>query len=82
VRPWTENHVQRKRRARMAAIDALSPTLRALVHDYGYTVVRAYLDCGVTSPRRIEHLVETTLNEMSATRGSYSAQGVRSARED
>lgn len=69
--------VERKRVARMAAIDRLSPELRELVHDYGYTVVRAFLDHGIEKPRILRHLVETVLDEFSPTRGSFAAQGIR-----
>ena len=44
---------------RMARIDAMSPEVRALIHEYGQTVVDAFIDCGVTNPRHIRHLVET-----------------------
>ncbi|MDR6826463.1 hypothetical protein J2X48_000733 [Bosea sp. BE271] len=69
-----------RRRARMEAIDALSPEHRELVHDYGYNVVRACMDCGATKPKHIRHIVETVLNEFSPTRGSYASQGVRAIR--
>lgn len=69
--------VDRKRSARMREIDALPPELRACVHDYGWTVVFAFMQGGVQKPKRIRHLVETVLNEFSPTRGSFSAQGVR-----
>jgi len=73
-----EDMLDRHRAARMTAIDRLSPDLRKLVHDYGYTVVRAFLDCGVHKPNQLKHLVETVLDEFSPTRGSRAAQGPRS----
>lgn len=69
--------VERRRRNRMDQIDALSPELRELVHDYSWSVVKACLDCGVKEPRHIRHIVELVLDEFSPTRGSYSAQGIR-----
>lgn len=69
--------VDRKRAARMNRIDAMPADLRALVYEYGLNVVLAFLDAGVTKPRRIRHLVETVLDEFSPTRGAYSKQGVR-----
>lgn len=74
--------VQKKRRKRLADIDQLPPEIRALVHEYGYNVVRAFLDCGVTQPNRIRHLVETVLDDFSPTRGSRSAQGRRVSSEN
>lgn len=71
-----EEFVGRKRGARMAKIDALPPDIRALVHEYGYSVVENFMACGVTKPRHIRHLVETVLNEFSPTRGAYSRQGI------
>lgn len=66
---------------RMSEIDALSPDLRKVVHDYGYMIVRNFLNCGVRKPSHIRHLVETVLNEFSPTRGSYSRQGRRTPAE-
>src|ERR1700761_3981407 len=40
-------------------VDLLPPALRDLVHEFGWSVVRNFLDCGVTDPRRIRHLVHT-----------------------
>lgn len=69
--------IDEKRRRRMDMVDQLEPQLRTLVHDYGFTVVHAFLEIGVRNPRHIRHLVENVLNEFSPTRGSYSAQGLR-----
>ena len=35
------------------------------------------MDVGVEKPKHIRHVVETVLNEFSPTRGSFSAQGIR-----
>lgn len=78
-RPAGETVEQRKnslRAARMDIVDSMSPELRELIHEYGLTVVTAFLQCGVTKPKRIRHLVETVLNEFSPTRGSSSLQGI------
>jgi hypothetical protein len=66
-----------KRAKRMASIDDYDPAIRALIHDYGYTVVKSIYDLGVTKPHQIKHIVETVLNEFSPTRGAYSVQGKR-----
>lgn len=63
--PDNREFMENKRRNRFATIDALPAETRALVHEYGYTVVRALLDVGVTRPRNIRHIVETVLNEFS-----------------
>jgi hypothetical protein len=76
-RPPPQEVVDAKRSARMAAIDALPPDVRALVHDYGYTVVYTLQSLGITKAKHIRHVVETVLNEFSPTRGSYSSQGIR-----
>ncbi len=72
-----QTFIDRKRKARMNLVDNFSAPIRALIHDYGLCVVKAFLDCGVTKPKQIRHLVETVLNEFSPTRGSNSAQGPR-----
>lgn len=69
-----------KRSARMTEIDNRPSEIRALIHEYGYTVVKTLLDVGVTKPRRIRHVVETVLNEFSPTRGSFSSQGTMPAK--
>ena len=66
-----------KRANRMAKVDQYDPEIRALVHEYGLTVVKAIYDLGITKPSHIKHIVETVLNEFSPTRGSFSSQGIR-----
>jgi hypothetical protein len=66
-----------RRRARMEKIDSLHPDLRVCVHDYGFTVVDAFMRLGVTKAKHVRHLVECVLDEFSPTRGSCSAQGIR-----
>lgn len=66
-----------KRGSRMHDIDKLPADIRLLIHEYGYTIVKTLMDCGVTKPNRIKHIVETVLNEFSPTRGTYSIQGIR-----
>lgn len=62
---------------RMQQIDSLPADIKALVHEYGWNLVKAYRDVGVLKARHIKHLIETTMNELSAVRGSYSKQGLR-----
>ncbi len=69
--------VDRKRRARMDAIDRLPADLRELVHLYGFNVVNTMQLLGVTKANQIKHAVETVLDEFSPTRGSFSSQGIR-----
>lgn len=49
-------------RQRQAHVDSLPADIRALVHDFGWGVVSAYLQAGVTKAKRIRHLIETTLD--------------------
>lgn len=60
----------------MRKIDSLPPELRELVHSYGFTVVKSFMDLGVSRPKHIRHLVETVLDNFSPTRGTFSNQGV------
>lgn len=63
----------RKRRAkRMDHVDTMTPELRALVHEYGYCVVKAFLDHGVKRPVAIRHLIITTLGELSPVTGRHT----------
>ena len=43
--------------AECESVDKLPPQLRALVHEFGFSVVKAFLDAGVTKPSSIRHLV-------------------------
>lgn len=67
-----------RRAIRMGKVDAMPEDWRALVHEYGFTIVEALRDCGVAKARQGRHVIETVLNEMSAFRGGFSSQGERS----
>jgi hypothetical protein len=71
-----------KRKRRMAQVDSYPLAVRELVHEYGLTVVKTIYDLVVKKPEHIKHIVETVLNEFSPTRGSFSAQGIRTVHED
>lgn len=68
--------VNERRTNRMRQVDDLPEELRTLVHSYGFSIVKAFMDLGVTKARHIRHLVETVLDEFSPTRASFSNQGV------
>lgn len=68
--------IDEKRRKRMGLVDSLTAEQRALVHEFGLSVVKAFVDLGVTQPRHIKHLVNTVLDEFSPTRATYSNQGI------
>lgn len=53
-------------RERMSKIDSLSPDLRMLVHEEGWTVVDAFLRLGVTKAKHIRHLIQTVRNGSDA----------------
>jgi hypothetical protein len=72
-----ERAVRGNRQKRMDDIDGLPPETRALVHAYGWTVVKAFMDIGVTKPKHIRHIVERVLDEFSPTRGTFTGQGIR-----
>ena len=69
--------VQDKRNKRMERFDAMPRDMRDLVNAYGFSIVDAFISCGVVKPNRIKHLVETVLDNFSPTRGSFTAQGRR-----
>ena len=79
---WTEEEratfLDRKRKNRMAVIDSMPADLRALVNEYGLSVVQTCMDLGIQKPRHIRHRVQQILDELSPTRGAYSSQGIRS----
>ena len=73
-----QSFVDGRRAARMEKIDALPPDWRALVHEYGWTIVDALQGCGVKKANQGRHVIEVVLNETSAFRGGFSSQGERS----
>lgn len=48
---------QQRAMARMARVDAMDPELREVVHDFGLTVVDAFLQQNIKSSRIIRHLI-------------------------
>jgi len=69
----TEDYLLRCR-ARMREIDALSPDIREIVHEEGWTIVKAFLDLGIKKAPQIKHLISTVRDGSSAygngTRGA------------
>lgn len=47
---------------RMAAIDALTPEQRMVVHEHGWNLVRTFLDHGVTNPRSMRGLINAVMH--------------------
>ena len=70
--------VQRKRTARMNSVDQMPRAMRDLVNEYGLSIVNQFHNCGVVDPKRIKHLIESTLDELSPGRATKSAQGPQS----
>lgn len=73
--PASPEHHERIKR-RMNTIDHLSPQLRALVHEHGWAIVKAFLDHGVTKPRIIDHLIRTV------RRGGWNRTDTDQRKED
>lgn len=74
-----QTEIERRRRNRMALVDAMPDDIRTLVHEYGLGIVLQMHAGGVTQARHIRCIVETVLNELSPARQSWSAQGPRTA---
>lgn len=51
-----------KNRVRMQRIDAMEPLYRELVHEYGLTIVDAFMQHELR-PQVIRHLIETVLSQ-------------------
>jgi hypothetical protein len=49
-----------KRRRHIAITDNMPGPLRACVHEFGFSIVSAFIDAGVKDPRIIRHLVHVT----------------------
>ena len=60
--------------------DALPKALRDCVHEFGYSVVHTFVQCGVTHPNTIRHLIHTVYkgarepgNKRPAAKGHHRA---------
>lgn len=51
---------------RMAVIDSQPPAIRALVHEYGWNVIKSFLDAGVTKPNQIKHCIHVVRHDLGA----------------
>ena len=81
-RPPPQHVVDQRRLAHMQTIDNLPEDWRALVHEHGFNVVMAMLDCGVKKAKHARHIINTVLDELSPVRGSFSSQGTRTRAEN
>ena len=61
---------QQKRQKRFERIDNLSPEMRELVHEWGFTIVDNFMMCGVHKPKHIRHLVNLVIQETREGGGS------------
>jgi len=51
------NLISARRQRAWDDVDGMSPEWRAIVHEYGYPIVHACREAGVTEPRRVRELV-------------------------
>lgn len=64
--------------SRMQTIDALPKEVRELIHEYGYTMVRAFLDQKITKANIIWHLIQQVQRgSLDTGNGTASFQGGR-----
>jgi hypothetical protein len=66
-----------KVKAGMDVIDALPKEVRELVHEFGYTMIRAFLDLNVTKASAIRHLILQVKRGSLDTGNGKSAQSGR-----
>lgn len=63
----------------MAITDNMPGPLRACVHEYGFTIVNAYIEAGVKDPAKIRYLVNTTwIGAREAAQKRYKKSGILS----
>lgn len=67
-----DDAAQARVRGRMKWVDAQPPEVRALIHEHGLTIIKAFLDCGVKKPRHIRHLI-SAIREGSKEIGDRTA---------
>lgn len=73
-----EKFISDKRKKRFEEIDKLPPELKNCVHEWGYNIVKNFVDLGIKKEKHINHLVRLVINETRAPEGfCYSAQGAR-----
>lgn len=54
-----------RRQRKMAAIDALPPAIKAVVHDYGWLTVKTMMEAGVSDGKKMRALIKVVLMEHS-----------------
>lgn len=60
-------------KTRMEKVDAMSPEVRAVVHDWGLGIVQTFLDCGVKDPRHMRHIILRILEDTRGSQGPHHA---------
>lgn len=55
----------------MAKIDALPPSIKAVVHDYGWLTVKMLMEAGVKDGQAMRRIIKVVLHEHS---NEYRAQ--------
>lgn len=62
-----------KNRKRMDTVDNLPGDIRALIHEYNYGIVEAFLSCGVSKAKQIRHLIERARGDSASySNGRFS----------
>jgi len=59
-----------KRQKRFTEIDTLSPQLKEVVHEWGYSLVKDFMNCGTKNPKHIRHLIVRVIQETRTGGGS------------
>lgn len=74
--------VDARRIKRMETVDSMPEDWRAVVHDYGLSIVTALRDCGVKEAKRARHIISVVVNETSPFHGGFSSQGRHKAHDE
>lgn len=64
-REWDPYGNSDRRLRKMAKIDALPESLKAVVHDFGWLTVKEFTEAGVSNAKTIRRLIHTVLYEHS-----------------
>lgn len=67
--PERRTHAEVRERVikRMAVIDSQSPEIRALVHEFGWNVVKLFLDNGLRNATQIKHIIGQVRRDLGTT---------------
>lgn len=71
----TADDVRERVVRRMDEIDRLTPAQRAVVHDFGWAIVKLFRECGVIDPKKQRMLINRILYDLNTAYHEMASTG-------